>query len=167
MRHGFEFYRIYTTIVFQLSMISHLHHVSTKKQFTLHTKIKFFVVFKMNEGQVVVISSEEEDEAIMTRKPKLEQSAVANRDVFFSIKSVPGDGHCLVNCFLTFLRKATSEVLKELSQEFHNNVEEYMKFEEYENPEQLLQCLQQYIFNKNYDLNTVDLISAGIVVKNI
>ena len=167
MRHGFEFYRIYTTVVFQLSMISHLHHVSTKKQFTLHTKIKFFVVFKMNEGQVVVISSEEEDEAIMTRKPKLEQSAVANRDVFFSIKSVPGDGHCLVNCFLTFLRKATSEVLKELSQEFHNNVEEYMKFEEYENPEQLLQCLQQYIFNKNYDLNTVDLISAGIVVKNI
>ena len=167
MRHGFEFYRIYTTIVFQLSMISHLHHVSTKKQFTLHTKIKFFVVFKMNEGQVVVISSEEEDEAIMTRKPKLEQSAVANRDVFFSIKSVPGDGHCLVNCFLTFLRKATSEVLKELSQEFHNNVEEYMKFEEYENPEQLLQCLQQYIFDKNYDLNTVDLISAGIVVKNI
>ena len=167
MRHGFEFYRIYTTIVFQLSMISHLHHVSTKKQFTLHTKIKFFVVFKMNEGQVVVISSEEEDEAIMTRKPKLEQSAVANRDVFFSIKSVPGDGHCLVNCFLTFLRKATSEVLKELSQEFHNNVEEYMKFEEYENPEQLLQCLQQHIFDKKYYLNTVDLISARSVVKNI
>ena len=166
MRHGFEFYRIYTTVVFQLSVISHLHHVSTKKQFTLHTKIKFFVVFKMNEGQVVVISSEEEDEAIMTRKPKLEQSAVANRDVFFSIKSVPGDGHCLVNCFLTFLRKATSKT-KRTSQEFHNNVEEYMKFGEYENPEQLLQCLQQYIFDKNYDLNTVDLISAGIVVKNI
>ena len=135
--------------------------------YVLILHFQFFVVFKMNEGQVVVISSEEEDEVIMTKKPKLEQSAVANRDVFFSIKSALGDGHCLVNCFLTFLRKATSEVLKELSQEFHNNVEEYMKFEEYENPEQLLQCLQQYIFDKNYDLNTVDLISAGIVVKNI
>ena len=42
-----------------------------------------------------------------------------------------------------------------------------MKFEEYENPEQLLQCLQQHIFDKKYDLNTVDLISARSVVKNI
>ena len=166
MRHGFEFYRIYTTIVFQLSMIPHMHHVSTKKQFSLLTKIKFFVIFKMNEGQVVVIYSSEEDEVIMMKKLKLEQSAVANRDVFLSIKSVPGDGHCIVNCFLTFLRKATSEVLKELSQEFYNNVEEYMKFREYENSEQLLQCLQQPIFDKNYDLDPVDLTSARSVVKN-
>ena len=51
---------IYTTIVFQLSMIPHLHHVSTKKtQFTLLKKIKSFVVFKMNEWQLVVISSDE------------------------------------------------------------------------------------------------------------
>ena len=68
-------------------MIPHLHHVSTKKQFTLLTKIKSFVVFKMNEGQLIVISSDEEDEVIITKKPKLEESVVANRDVFVSIKS--------------------------------------------------------------------------------
>ena len=79
------------------------------------------------------------------------------RDVFFSIKSFPGGGHCIVNCFLTFLGKGTSEVLNELWQEFHNNVEEYMKFGEYENSEQLLQPLEQYTFEKNYDNNTVDL----------
>ena len=73
-------------------MIPHLHHVSTKKQFTLLTKIKSFVVFKMNEGQLIVISSDEEDEVIITKKPKLEESVVANRDVFVSIKSVRGDG---------------------------------------------------------------------------
>ena len=100
----------------------------------------------MNEGQLVVISSDEEDEVIITKKPKLEESVVANRDVFFSIKSVAGEGHCIVNCFSTFFRKATSAVLNELWQEFHINVEEYMKFGEYENSEQLLQCLQQYIF---------------------
>ena len=100
----------------------------------------------MNEGQLVVISSDEEDEVIITKKPKLEESVVANRDVFFSIKSVAGEGHCIVNCFSTFFGKATSAVLNELWQEFHNNVEEYMKFGEYENSEQLLQCLQQYIF---------------------
>ena len=120
-------------------MIPHLHQVSTKNT--------VYLVFKMNEGQLVVISSDEEDEVIITKKPKLEESVVANRDAFFSIKSVPGDGHCIVNCFLTFLGKGTSEILNEL----HNNVEEYMKFGEYENSEQLLQCLQQYIFDKNYD----------------
>ena len=73
-------------------MIPHLHHVSTKKQFTLLTKIKSFVVFKMNEGQLIVISSDEEDEVIITKKPKLEESVVANRDVFVSIKSVRRDG---------------------------------------------------------------------------
>ena len=112
---------IVTTIVFQLSMIPHLHHVSTKKQFTLLTKIKSFVVFKMNEGQLIVISSDKEDEVIITKKPKLEESVVANRDVFFSIKSVRGDGHCTVNCFSTFFGKATSKVPNELWQQFHNN----------------------------------------------
>ena len=121
-------------------------------------KIESFVVFKMNEGQLVVISSDEEDKVIIMKKPKLEESVVANRDVFFSIKNVPVDGHCIVNCFLTFFGKATSEVLNELWQEFHNNVEEYMKFGEYENFEQLLQCLQQYIFGENYDHDIVDLV---------
>ena len=65
----------------------------------------------MNEGQLVVISSDEEDEVIIMKKPKLEESAVTYKDVFFSIKSVPGDGHCIVNWFSTFFGKATSEVL--------------------------------------------------------
>ena len=125
-------------------------------------KIKSFVVFKMNEGQLVVISSNEENEVIITKKPKLEESVVANRDVFFSIKSVAGEGHCIVNCFSTFFGKAASAVLNELWQEFHNNIEEYMKFGEYENSEQLLQCLQEYIFDKNYDHDIVDLLLEAL-----
>ena len=120
--------------------------------------MKSFVAFKMNEGQLVVISYDEEDGLIIIKKPKLDESLVANKDVFFSIKSVPGDGHCIVNCFSTFFGKATTEVLNELWQEFRNNVEEYMKFGENENSEQLLQCLQQCIFDKNYDHDTVDLM---------
>ena len=65
----------------------------------------------MNEGQLVVISSDEEDEVIITKKPKLEESVVASRDVFFSIKSVLGDEHCIVNYFSTFFRKAASDIL--------------------------------------------------------
>ena len=53
----------------------------------------------MNEGQLVVISSDKVDEVIIMKKAKLDESVVANRDIFFSIKSVPRDGHCIVNCF--------------------------------------------------------------------
>ena len=41
-------------------------------------------------------------------------------------------------------------------------VEEYMKFGEYENSEQLLQYAQPYIFDKNYDHDTVDLVLEGL-----
>ena len=37
-----------------------------------------------------------------------------------------------------------------------------MKSGEYENSEQLLQCLQQYILDKNYDHNTVDLVLEAL-----
>ena len=77
---------------------------------------------------------DEEDEVTITKKPKLEESVVANGDAFFSVKGVPGDGHCIVNCFSTFFGKVTSEDLNEIWQEFHNNIEEYMKFGEYETP---------------------------------
>ena len=71
--------------------------VYKKTQFILLKKIKSFVVFKMNEGQLVVISSNEEDEVYITKKPKLEESVVTNRDAFFSMKSFPGNGHCIVS----------------------------------------------------------------------
>ena len=37
-----------------------------------------------------------------------------------------------------------------------------MKFGEYENSEQLLQCLQEYIFDKNYDHEIVDLLLEAL-----
>ena len=56
----------------------------------------------------------------------LQKRFVGNRDVFLSIKIVPGDGHCIGNCFSKFWGKATSEVLNKLWQEFHINEEEYI-----------------------------------------
>ena len=37
-----------------------------------------------------------------------------------------------------------------------------MKFGEYENFEQLLQCLQQYVFDKNYYRDTMDLVLEAL-----
>ena len=45
-----------------------------------------------------------------------------------------------------------------------------MKFGEYENCEQLLQCLQQYIFDKNYHHETEDIVlqaSSKIYINRI
>ena len=52
------------------------------------------MVFKINEWHLVVNSSDEEDEDFIKKKPKLEESFVTNRDVFFSKNTVPGDGYC-------------------------------------------------------------------------
>ena len=106
MRHGF----VYLSFTKQI-ILSYLHYncISTfndtkpvsrvykKTQFALVEKIKSFVVFKMRRGQLVVISSDEEDEVSMSKKPKLEESFVPNRDVFFIMKIIPGDGHCIVD----------------------------------------------------------------------
>ena len=132
-----------------------------KTQFALVEKIKSFVVFKMRRGQLVVISSDEEDEVSMSKKPKLEESFVPNRDVFFIMKIIPGDGHCIVD----ILGESDIKVLNEVWQEFCNNVKEYMNFRENENSEQLLQCLQQYIFDKNYNHDTLDLVLEAFCFK--
>ena len=87
---------LHSAILFQLSMIPHLYHMSGLQKNTVYLAFenKGFVVFKINEWHLVVNSSDEEDEDFIKKKPKLEESFVANRDVFFSINTVPGDGHC-------------------------------------------------------------------------
>ena len=37
-----------------------------------------------------------------------------------------------------------------------------MKFGEYKSSEQLLECLQQYMFDKKYDHKTVDLVLEAL-----
>ena len=73
-------YKIKNSTVLTLQLFSTFNdttpepRVYKKTQFTVLTKIKSFVVFQMNEGKLVVISSDEEDEVIITKKPKLEES---------------------------------------------------------------------------------------------
>ena len=68
---GKNIIKIKNSIVFRLQLFSTLNDTTSvprvykKTQFTLLTKIKSFVVFKINEGQLVVISSDEEDEVII------------------------------------------------------------------------------------------------------
>ena len=63
--------KIKNSIVFTQQLFSTFNdttpvpRVYKKTQVTLLTKIKSFVVFKINEGQLIVISSDEEHEVII------------------------------------------------------------------------------------------------------
>ena len=94
---------------------------------------------------VIEISSGEDDLLIIKpKKVKLEK----DENVHFTIKTIPGDGHCIVNCFSIFFGKDSSEILSLLWNEFQENFHLYMRFSEYKSMEELLQSLEECIFNK-------------------
>ena len=67
------------------------------------------------ETVIKIPSSEEEDLLIIKpKKVKLEREENVN----FTVKTIPGDGHCIVNCFSMFFGKGSSEILSLLWNEF-------------------------------------------------
>ena len=85
------------------------------------------------------ISSGEDDLLIVKpKKVKLEKEENVN----FIVKTIPGDSHCIANCFSMFFGKDSSEILSLLWNEFQENFHLYMRFSEYKSMEELLQSLE-------------------------
>ena len=95
---------------------------------------------------------------IKPKKVKLEKEENVN----FTVKTIPGDGHCMVNCFSMFFGKDSSEILSLLWNKFQENIHLYMGFSEYKSTEEFLKSLEEYIFNKRYNHNTVDLVLEAL-----
>ena len=57
-----------------------------------------------------------------------------------------------------FFGKDSSEILSLLWNEFQENIHLYMGFSEYSSTEELIKSLEEYIFNKRYNHDTVDLV---------
>ena len=95
---------------------------------------------------------------IKPKKVKLEKEENVN----FTVKTIPGDGHCMVNCFSMFFGKDSSEILSLLWNKFQENIHLYMGFSEYKSTEEFLKSLEEYIFNKRYNHNTVDLVFEAL-----
>ena len=65
------------------------------------------------------ISSGEDDLLIVKpKKVKLEKE----ENVTFIVKTIPGDSHCIANCFSMFFGKDSSEILSLLWNEFQENI---------------------------------------------
>ena len=90
---------------------------------------------------VIEIPSGEEDDLLIIKlkKVKLEK----NNNVSFIVKTIPGDDHCIVNCFSTFFGKDSSKILSLLWNEFQENIQLYMGFSEYDSTEELLKSLEE------------------------
>ena len=78
------------------------------------------------------------------------------------MKTIPGDGHCILNCFSMFFGKDSFEIFSLLWNEFQENIHLYIGFSEYKSTEKLLKSLKEYIFNKHYNHDTVDLVFEAL-----
>ena len=61
-----------------------------------------------------------------------------------------------------FFGKDSFEIFSLLWNEFQENIHLYMGFSEYKSTEKLLKSLKEYIFNKHYNHDTVDLVFEAL-----
>ena len=80
---------------------------------------------------------------IPAKRCKLEPEETPNR-----IK-IPGDGHCIANCFTVHFKENLDKVLDKLDTEFRLNLEEYRKFSKL-STEQILKEVYNYVTLKRY-----------------
>ena len=105
---------------------------------------------------VIEISSGEEDDLLIIKPKKVKLEKEEN--VNFTVKTIPADGHSIENCFSMFFGKDSSKILSLLWNEFQENNHLYLGFSEYNSTEELLKSVEEYIFNKRYNHDTVDLV---------
>ena len=103
-------------------------------------------IFTYVAMETVIEISSGEDDLLITKQKKIKLEKDEN--VHFTVKTIPGGSHCILNCFSMFFGKDSSEILSLLWNEFQENFHLYMGFSEYKSMEELLQNLEEYIFNK-------------------
>ena len=96
--------------------------------------------------ETVIEISSGEDDLLITKQKKIKLEKDEN--VHFTVKTIPGGSHCILIFFSMFFGKDSSEILSLLWNEFQENFHLYMGFSEYKSMEELLQNLEEYIFNK-------------------
>ena len=108
------------------------------------------VITDCKEGDSWIIVTD-----IPAKRCKLEPEETPNR-----IK-IPGDGHCIANCFAVHFKKNLDKVLDKLDTEFRSNLEEeYRKYSEL-STEQILKEVYNYVTLKRYNNDTADMFLSA------
>lgn len=107
-------------------------------------------------------SSEDDNDCLITWSSNTEEYSPPSRRVKIEIEKdvnlvvIPGDGHCIANCFAIRFDKPLDMVLDLLDKEFRENISTYANFSEYSEDEILLEVFK-YITEKSYDSSTADM----------
>ena len=88
---------------------------------------------------------------IPAKRCKLESEETPNR-----IK-IPGDGHCIANCFAVHFKENLDKVLDKLDTEFHSNLEVILK----QSTEQILKEVYNYVTLRRYNNDTADMFLSA------
>ena len=93
--------------------------------------VSIFIVINSDSDSDCIITDckEGEDCIIVTDKPlpkryKLEPEEILHR------KLIPGDGHCIANCFAVYFEETLDKVVDKLNTEFGINLQKYRNFSE-------------------------------------
>ena len=107
------------------------------------------VITDYKEGDSCIIVTD-----IPAKRCKLEPEETPKR-----IK-IPGDGHCIANCFAVHFTENLDKILDKLDTEFRSNSEEYRKYSELRT-EQMLREVYNYVTLKYYNNDTADMFSSA------
>ena len=91
-----------------------------------------------------VVSSEECITGRLSKRPKIET------DEDFSLTLIPGDGHCIANCFAVHYKMELDKVLDLLDTDFRENTSVYTVFCTFSDNE-IIKQVYQYNTEKRHD----------------
>ena len=100
-----------------------------------------------------VIEKSEKALLIKVEEPVLKKCKVENEEF---IEIIPGDGHCIANCFARHFKEPLDKVLDRLDSEFRQNITFYKDFSLL-SEDDIIEQLYAYITEKTYNNGTVDL----------
>ena len=109
-----------------------------------------------NDGDCIIGNCEEsEDYIIVLDKPspkrcKLEPEENLHR------KLIPGDEHCIANCFAVHFEENLDKVLDKLDTKFQINLQKYRQFSEY-SIKKIIEKVFNYVTIKGYNNDTADM----------
>ena len=105
-----------------------------------------------DDSDCVITLSSEVEQCIAQPKKRVKVELKDDLNVII----IPGDGHCIANCFAVHFDKPLDRVLDLLDKEFRENISKYSDFPEYDDDKILLEVFR-YITGKRYDSSTADM----------
>ena len=105
-----------------------------------------------DDSDCVITWSSEVEQCIAQPKKRVKVELEDNLNVII----IPGDVHCIGNCFAVHFDTPLDKVLDLLDKEFRENISKYSDFSEYDDDKILLEVFR-YITEKRYDSSTADM----------